>query len=83
MKFGRYSCVGKVAFTERRLAEMAASRKRGRRAYKCGFCRKYHVGRDLGIARSTRAEPMPDDTLEEANDHGRLDAPRSISRRHK
>lgn len=38
------SCEGKMAFASRRIATKASRRKRGREAYKCDFCRKWHVG---------------------------------------
>lgn len=42
-------CDGKVAFDSYDLANMAAQRKHGkadigRQAYKCEFCKKFHVG---------------------------------------
>lgn len=37
-------CEGKRAFDLRSLAETAAKRIKGRVAYRCKFCRKWHVG---------------------------------------
>lgn len=37
-------CEGKQSFDVRSLADTAARRSPGRTAYKCKFCRKWHVG---------------------------------------
>jgi hypothetical protein len=37
-------CEGKQAFDVRSLADTAARRMPGREAYRCRYCRKWHVG---------------------------------------
>jgi hypothetical protein len=40
-------CEGKKAFDGRELANIAAKRIAGRVAYRCQYCRKWHVGGKL------------------------------------
>lgn len=37
-------CEGKRSFDSRSLAQSAANRRPGRSAYRCKFCRQWHVG---------------------------------------
>lgn len=38
------ACEGKRSFDSHSLAQSAAKRRSGRSAYRCKFCRKWHVG---------------------------------------
>lgn len=37
-------CEGKVAFRGQGIAKAAANRRKGRVAYRCGYCFRFHVG---------------------------------------